>query len=308
MGTKSETQTIHIQQNGDAVKAGKDAEFLDKLENAILHVAGLSGTYYRGPWHEDWIHTPGRNTDIDSTTVVPPNELRHWYFLNQDEQYLSSGKFAANQFRKAYETHMGALRPGDHIMEVGCSAGRLIRWFQPEAEAGAFVWGADIDAAAIMWAQANLHKSLRFFTNTTAPSLPFPDRTLNLLFGNSLFTHIGELAENWMLEVGRALSRDRGLAVITFNDERTMKKMLDENEESGTTKFRTADRARQLADDMAEDGVAFGKLVFNSSPWQQSVWYSNAYLERHLSQYFRIVEIIPKIGGYQTGFVLAPLF
>lgn len=291
-----------------------DYEFTEKLERSLLHVAGLAGVFYRGPWdrsnkNSPCIHIECANPSISPDAhklIAPPKELRHWYSLDSDENYLKGGKSQAQSFRNVYEKAFGSLGQGDSIIEIGCSAGRLVRWFEPEATQGATVWGADIDAAAIIWAQQNLPRSLGFFTNTTAPHIPFPDASFNLIFGGSLFTHIGELADAWFLEVRRLLRKERSMAIITLNDEDTIEWHSHHYPDPDKIPNQETRRRIDIIKNMNTEGVRFGKLVINSSPWHQSVWYSSSFIVPKLRRLFE-VERLPGFYGYQTGYVLTPI-
>jgi SAM-dependent methyltransferase len=305
-------KTLHVKGGAD-VSNRHDFEFTEKLEGSLLHVAGLSGAFYRGPWDRTdksrpYIHTPCPEPATDPTahiSVAPPPELRHWYSLNSDADYLASGKKQAQMFRGAFESAFGPLQDGDAIIEIGCSAGRMVRWFEPEADRGAVVWGADIDAAAIMWAQENLPAKLGFFTNTTAPHLPFADGTFNLIFGGSLFTHIGELADAWFLEVRRLLRRDRSMAIITLNDEDTMQWHRERYPNPDKIPNQEMRRRIDMIARIRNEGARFGKFVIYSSPWQQSVWYSSEFIVPRLQRIFEVTRR-PGFYGYQTGYLLKP--
>lgn len=302
--------TVHVAKSRDVSSAEKDAEFTRKLENSILHAAGLSGVFYRGPWEDD-SHTPLIHTahigkkqkTEDIENLAPPPELRHWYSSDNSENYLNHGKYFARRLKELSEAEIGDFRSGDDIMEIGCSAGRIIRWFEPETQKGARVWGADIDASAIMWAQENLPSTLQFFTSTTAPSLPFRDGKFNLIFGASLFTHIGELADAWFLEIARLLDQERGIAIISMNDDETLRYLKAEYPDPDRMPYNNPKQALKTVRELEERGDSLGKLVFNSSPWQQSVWYAQAFLVPRLERIFH-VKILPQFNAYQTGYVL----
>lgn len=308
------TKTTHVNKdNNQDLSKQHDIDFTDKLERSILHVAGLAGVYYRGNWdksdrHFSHIHTEHferLNDTNDHKLIAPPKELKHWYSIDSDENYLQFGKKQAQGFRDVYEQSFGVLGQRDGIIEIGCSAGRLIRWFEPEATRQAIVWGADIDASAITWAQQNLPKSLNFFTNTTSPHLPFADESFNLVFGGSLFTHIGELADAWFLEIRRLLRKERSMAIITLNDENTIEWHHQHYPDFDKIPNQSTRRRIDMIKNMKADGIRFGKLITNSSPWQQSVWYSSDFIVSKLKKLFE-VKRIPGFYGYQTGYVLTP--
>jgi len=244
----------------------------------------------------------------ESNSICPQNgRMRHWYNLDHDEHYMEGGSINADVYRKSFEKHFGELKEGDKIMEFGCSSGRLIRWFEPEASRGVDVWGVDIDGPAIAWAQQNLPSNLNFFMNTTLPHLPFRDDSLNFIFAESVFTHIGELADAWLLELARVMNKDRGLAIISINDQYALDEVKrlnpEETDENSNKKYTGPLKALRLIKDLKDP---FGKLTFNDGPWLTGVWYSNEFILSRLNKIFNIIEIIPKYHGmYQTAYLLS---
>jgi ubiquinone/menaquinone biosynthesis C-methylase UbiE len=95
----------------------------------------------------------------------------------------------------------------------------MIRHFAAEAREAEF-WGADISAEHILWANRHLRPPFRFVTTTTLPHLPFADCYF-MIYAGSVFTHIADLAEAWLLEIRRVLAPG-GRAYLTFHDSHTL--------------------------------------------------------------------------------------
>jgi len=247
-----------------------------------------------------------RYEEKESNSLYPPDgRMRHWYNPNHDDAYMRAGKSNADTYRKSFEKHFGELKEGDKMMELGCSSGRMIRWFEPEASRGVDVWGVDIDGPAISWAQQNLPSNLNFFMNTTLPHLPFRDDSFNFIYAESVFTHIGELADAWLLELTRVMNKDRGPAILSINDDhakKTLEKLYPDLDSLPPHKFVGSRTAIKIKKDIKEP---FGKLVFNNSPFFTGVWYSNEFILSRLEKIFDVVQIIPGFHGmYQTAYVL----
>lgn len=81
----------------------------------------------------------------------------------------------------------------------------MIRWLTKEAKAGE-VWGVDIAGSHILWCQQNLPAPFKFATTTSFPHLPFEDNYFDLIYAGSVFTHIADLAESWLLELRQSSS------------------------------------------------------------------------------------------------------
>jgi SAM-dependent methyltransferase len=95
--------------------------------------------------------------------------------------------------------------PGKRVLDFGCGSARVLRQFLPEAEDAEF-WGCDVDEASIAWIEANLRPPLHAFRNDLTPPLALDDASFDLVFATSVFTHIGDLWSDWLLEIGRILA------------------------------------------------------------------------------------------------------
>jgi ubiquinone/menaquinone biosynthesis C-methylase UbiE len=71
-----------------------------------------------------------------------------------------------------------------------------------------------------MWANRHLRPPFRFVTPTTLPHLPFADGYFQMIYAGSVFTHIADLADAWLLELRRVLAPG-GRAYLTFHDSHT---------------------------------------------------------------------------------------
>ncbi len=112
------------------------------------------------------------------------------------------------------------LAPGDRVLDFGCAAGRMLRYFGGVADRNE-VWGVDIRAEHIAWCQEHLSPPFRFATTTTHPHLPFEDNSFRFIYACSVFTHIGDLEDTWLLELRRVL-RPGGRLFATVHDNHTI--------------------------------------------------------------------------------------
>jgi ubiquinone/menaquinone biosynthesis C-methylase UbiE len=103
---------------------------------------------------------------------------------------------------------------GKRVLEFGCGAGRILRHFLEEARV-AEVYGCDIDEESIAWLEETLSPPLHFFLNGEKPPLPQPDETFDLIWAQSVFTHLTDDWSSWLLELHRVMKRD-GLVILTF--------------------------------------------------------------------------------------------
>jgi SAM-dependent methyltransferase len=151
---------------------------------------------------------------------VPPREF--WAdYCTTAETFLRSGQEDVSTMRRILAESDAPVEQAGRVLELGCAGARMLRWLAdlaPETQ----LWGTDIWSSAIVWCQDNLTPPMYFATNTVAPTLPYEDRSFDLVFCGSLFTHIDDLAETWFLELHRIV-RPGGRLYFSINDRHAVK-------------------------------------------------------------------------------------
>lgn len=248
----------------------------------------------------------------DKSLPVPPLELRHFYCPNDDEKYLSAGKGEKINFCKTAEAFGLRLKPGDRILDFGCSSGRMLRWFEKEAQSGIECWGADIDAPAIEWAQTNLCNKLNFFVNSTSPYLPFEDNYFDFIYGNSIFTHLAEPALFWFLEIRRILKQG-GVCLFSFNDVATLNSIQKLLASSDSSLNLIQSKQEAMIQDIKcqyPDLKSFGQLNFVNEATADSdydslsfTFYGENQIELSFGKIIVLKTVVPNLIGHQTGYL-----
>ena len=170
------------------------------------------------PESDAWVVPPRATRPADGQLPVPPRYL--WLrYGKTPEEYLASGRRDVESMRRVLSEGGIVLSSCRRVLDLGCGSGRMLRWLDG---AGAEVWGSDVSAPHIVWCQQNLSPPYRFLTNTSCPHLPFESGYFDLVYAGSLFTHISELLEAWLLEIRRLL-RAGGAAYVTIHDEHTLR-------------------------------------------------------------------------------------
>lgn len=231
---------------------------------------------------------------------LPPTDLRHYYGLRdgvwRDDLYLSSGAADVRMLRNLIGED-GVSFSAAPILDFGCGAGRMIRHLGAEAEATE-VWGADIHADAIHWAQAHL-TPFHFVATTTAPHLPFEDRTFGVIYAGSVWTHIGDLDVAWLLELRRILMRE-GRLFITISDRNSLKLIKDKAPSHASN-----DHVAALHRETGMLDRSWDAFLTRSTPWQQRVVYDRDAFVARLARWFDVRAVVPEAYGWQTGILLA---
>jgi ubiquinone/menaquinone biosynthesis C-methylase UbiE len=240
----------------------------------------------------------------DHTFPVPPKSL--WLNYGRTaEDYLSLGEAHVNTMLSIANSSGFSLREGNRVLDFGCGAGRMIRWLHKFA-AQCEIWGLDINARCIKWCQQSLSPPFKFATITTTPHLPFEDNYFNFTYCGSVFTHIDDLADAWLLELKR-ITAPGGRIFITVHDKHTADLVMNHPEECRPYAHRI-DWFRSLL--MSFDTKAnFTKLdysmfsIYPGGPLSQ-VFYDIDFLHRHWEGILEVLSITPEAYGFQTAILL----
>ncbi len=150
---------------------------------------------------------------------VPPPAVRERYFEGNDMSYWTSG-LGDRLLLEDLGRRLGRpLTADSRLLDFGSSSGRVLRHFAnaiPEMRA----FGVDLGRHSVEWARQYLHPAVTIVQGTTIPHLPFPDGYFDCIYAGSVFTHIADFEEAWLLELSRVLA-PKGFAVLTFHPKRT---------------------------------------------------------------------------------------
>jgi SAM-dependent methyltransferase len=229
---------------------------------------------------------------------VPPRELR--FNGVPPEQYLAEGRELVDRMKGVLQGADSPLRPGHRVLDFGCSDGQMVRWLGDLAEAGE-VWGVDISGRHMIWCQQHLSPPFKFATTTTCPHLPFEDRHFDFVYAGSVFTHIPDLAEAWLLELRRIL-RPGGKLYVTVRDRHTIGLLLKGG-------GRLAELLRAFDRGSGCLTADFAMFTVDRAPgWgvagHAQVFYDIDYLCRHWGNYFKVVSVTLEAYRYQTAVLL----
>lgn len=199
------------------------------------------------------------------------------------------------------------------LLIFSISAARLAGSWHFAANSPTRVFGCDINPNNIAFIRSHLPGSIIGFQNTTIPPLPIPDNSVGLIYAGSVFTHIYEFEEAWLLEIRRILRQD-GIAFVTFHSERTWND-IDENH--FIYKFFTTSPHRMQKPDLT--GGAFDGAVFKSPMPSDRVafigtdfavnnanlFHSTDYVRRRWGRILEIRQIRPMVHGHhQDGAIM----
>lgn len=223
---------------------------------------------------------------------IPPRELWHTGIATFEE-WMSAGREHYDNMRDILKFHGFPAADQRRVLDFGCSSGRTVRLWKDEAWAE--VWGCEIDHDRLRWCQVNLGHRFRFVQTTTFPHLPFEDRFFDLIYAGSVFTHIPELVDFWLLELKR-ITTPGGYVFITLHDEHTWK-LVREGKGPAIGHVVLSGPLASMSD-LKHDFIAIG------SGSQSQTFYRSDYFQELAQPYFEVLEIRPAARGYQSAAVL----
>lgn len=246
------------------------------------------------------------------TAPLPPMEARAHYFGEQHVSYWLNG-LSDYLFLRELLKSVG-VDPEGHFrfLDFACSSGRVLRHFiahAPEAE----VFGSDIYSNAVRWMNRYLPPRGFYFQTSIVPTLPIPDASIDLVFCGSVFTHMDEFEQSWLMEFRRVL-KPGGLAFISLHTERTWNAMAHDADHP-IRRHLTQHPYRCLEADahpvpsawfeqpMPSDRVV---LRYIPSPFHNMhTFYTVDYIRTKWARFFEIRELFQKVhGAHQDGVLL----
>jgi ubiquinone/menaquinone biosynthesis C-methylase UbiE len=226
---------------------------------------------------------------------IPPPELRLGYGRSTEE-YLANGQRHVQIMQDLLRESGARFEHGTRILDFGCGAGRMIRWLAEFAGQGE-VWGTDISAEHIVWCTRYLTPPFHFLVNTILPHLPFEDRYFDVVYAGSVFTHIDDLAQTWLLELRRVL-RAGGKLYVTLHDRHSIQLLTQEWREVPFAAF-----LRQNQDYAEFAQTDFAMFTIGRTTESQVFYDIESFCER-LLDLFQVLSVTEGAYGYQTAVLL----
>jgi SAM-dependent methyltransferase len=203
--------------------------------------------------------------------------------------------------RSHFESYMRLFREHWHerdkkiaVLDWGCGCGRIIRHFLETGISCERLVGVDIDRDNIEWCRKHL-LGAEFYATDLRPPLPFDDASFDLVYGNSVFTHLDELHQDlWLTELRRIL-QPNGIIVVSVH---------------GATALAYGSAPQHLIDAWDEQGIIHpGRNQdldgFISDPeYYWDTYHTQKYIYEHWGHVFDILAYHEMVFGYQDAVVL----
>lgn len=118
--------------------------------------------------------------------------------------FLKSGRMTYRDMEAVLSTVGLSFADHPKLLDFGCGCGRILLHMRPIAQESE-IFGVDIDPDTVGWCQENIPWAT-CSQNLGLPPLDFPDNTFDLVFNQSVFTHLDEHYQNaWLKELSRVV-------------------------------------------------------------------------------------------------------
>ncbi len=136
--------------------------------------------------------------------------------------FIDSGRLAAESIEDALRRQGSDLGRFSSVLDFGCGVGRVIRHLRSRPNLA--LAGCDYNPQLVEWCRRHLSFGT-FAVNSLSPTLPYADKQFDLIYGFSVFTHLGiDLQRPWLVELARVL-RPGGLLIISLSGDAYLSKL-----------------------------------------------------------------------------------
>lgn len=146
---------------------------------------------------------------------LPPTRLRHWVAGTDDLPWFQEGgKLGVETLVSLLGKQGVDLAELGSVLDFGCGCGRVLRHLRRFDRVR--IHGTDSNPAAIAWCDQHLDFA-EFGTNRLEPPTRYRDRSFDLVYAFSVFTHLTEALQSaWMREMQRII-KPGGWLIITLH-------------------------------------------------------------------------------------------
>ena len=272
-------QRERSEQSGVVCRSAAGAHFRDGLLK--ITYANSPAKLPGGLRHSWFLFDPARESAL-------PSAAQRMRVIGNDDEFgfRLTGATDFGRLASAVEAYCGRpLGSIGSVLDWGVGCGRIARYATKTVAASAFT-GCDVDAENVRWCEANLPG--RFVHTAMFPPLPFADRSFDLVYGISVFTHFRQsLQDAWLAELHRIL-KPGGVCLVTTHGRTTI-------EYAGLKPGEYV----SLRDSLAASGIVVGGQndqldgAVEHAEEYVNTFHSAAYIRGHWSKAFEVLAIVP---------------
>ena len=233
---------------------------------------------------------------------IPTPEDREGYSAGFDENYWISG---LEDYLKIMQVAKNLGVVPKSVLDFGCATGRVVRHFAAQSNCPE-VWATDINQRHVRWLYEHLPNNVKPVFNHCIPTLPIPDRSVDIITAFSVFTHIDTFETHWLAELSRIMSDD-GMCYLTVHNEDTWKRLEQEKDNEKNRLIQSIVKIDPNFKQMLTEPMPDKRTIYRftqSGPYRAQVFHSNNYLNNVWGRFFDIEAIMPCHHVRQTVVVL----
>jgi SAM-dependent methyltransferase len=190
----------------------------------LLGRFGLLVPAYRVKERLQSVGVKGGGIGPDGLPLPPPKLLFLVTGGTEATRFIESGRLTEESIRAALARAGAPLESLEAILDFGCGCGRVLRrWHSLDAR----ICGADVSKSAIKWCRANL-PFVEVDVNRLEPPLGYGDATFDLVYANSVLTHLPVKTQLAWRDEWRRVLRPGGHLIVTVHGEAYFEQLTDE--------------------------------------------------------------------------------
>ncbi len=165
-----------------------------------------------------WLHIEGVKLEDSLKEYLPgvPDDQIQLGFTGQTgTANLNAGFLGYRLFRDLSQQYSSTPLRKQKVLDFGCGWGRIVRFFQKDIHPDN-LWGCDVmELAQDQFLSTHTDRWTNFLRNQMLPPIDFQDSSFDLIYLNSIFSHLSEEAHYmWLNEFERIL-KPNGLLIAT---------------------------------------------------------------------------------------------
>jgi len=147
---------------------------------------------------------------------LPPGYLMYESFGLNVRAYAEGGRQTASWLLDLVAPHLQEKKM--RVLDWGCGPGRVVRHFESLTAGRTTLFASDVNTRSLNWCRENI-RGVTFLNQGLLPPLGLEAKSLDLIYGISILTHLSlEAQERWLGELGRLL-RHGGILLLTTQGE-----------------------------------------------------------------------------------------
>lgn len=229
---------------------------------------------------------------------IPSTAQREGYYGDNHFNYWASG---LRDYCQLLEWMEPRNVPHGTLLDMGCATGRFVRHAHADFTE---VIGCDINRKHVDWIGQHLGADIKVFQNTSVPSLPLADESVDVVTAFSVFTHIECFDTTWLMELRRVL-RPGGIAWLTIHGERTWRDI-----EPSWPLYPVLTSHPDYAQYRDLPSLPTDRLVFRwhaERSYSANVFYTDRYIRQTWGRILTVRDTFPALPHFQEVVVLQKL-